>query len=123
MMYIEALAFQSLREGENSFRLIKTPQEHLVVSYGTDEELDMLRDAVAAIATATTNDEVMPRWAIRRLQKHVVSVYPQTLAKLKDTYPLAIRHLLLNYHVWSGAYSETTGIGNVVASLSSDDDQ
>jgi hypothetical protein len=65
----------------------------------------------------------MPRWAIRRLQKHVVSVYPQTLAKLEETYPLAVTHLLLNYHLWTGAYSGTTGLGNVIASLSNDEYQ
>lgn len=122
MQQVEALAFQTLRDGEDGFRLIKTPQEHLVVNYGSDEELDMLHDAVAAIEKATKDDEVMPRWAIRRLQKHVVSVYPQTLAQLEETYPLAVKHLLLNYHVWTGAYSGTTGLGNVIASLSNDDD-
>ena len=122
MQQVEALAFQTLRDGENCFRLIKTPQEHLVVNYGSDEELGKLHDAVSAIEHATKNDDVMPRWPIRRLQKHVVSVYPQTLAKLEEMYPLAITHLLLNYHLWTGAYSETTGLGNVIASLSNDDD-
>jgi hypothetical protein len=49
-------------------------------------------------------------------------VYPQALAKLEETYPLAVTHLLLNYHLWTGAYSRTTGLGNVIASLSNDDD-
>ncbi len=122
MQQVEALAFETLRDSEDGFRLIKTPQEHLVVFYGSDEELDNLHDAVTAIEKATKNYEVMPRWAIRRLQKHVVSVYPQTLAKLEETYPLAVTHLLLNYHLWTGAYSETTGLGNVIASLSNDED-
>jgi len=122
MQQVDALAFQTLREGEDGFRLIKTPQEHLVVYHGSDEELDKLHDAVSAIQKATKNEEIVPRWAIRSLQRHVVSVYPQTLAKLEETYPLAVTHLLLNYHLWTGAYSETTGLGNVIASLSNDED-
>jgi hypothetical protein len=122
MEKVEALAFETLRDSEDGFRLIRTPQEHLVVHYGSDEELDQLRGAVTAIEKATTNDEIMPRWAIRRLQKHVVSVYPQTLTKLQEVYPLAVTHLLLNYHLWTGAYSGTTGLGNVIASLRDDEE-
>ena len=122
MQQVGALALQTLRDSENGFRLIKTPQEHLVVYYGNDGKLSKLRDAVTAIEKATKNDEVMPRWAIRHLQRHVVSVYPQTLAKLEETYRLAVTHLLLNYHLWTGAYSGTTGLGNVIASLSNDED-
>lgn len=122
MQQVEALAFQTLRDSEDGFRLIRTPQEHLVISYGSDEELDKLHEAVTQIEKAIKNDEVMPRWAIRRLQKHVVSVYPRTLVKLEETYPLAVTHLLLNYHLWTGAYSGTTGLGNVIASLSDDED-
>jgi len=42
MEQVAALAFQTIREGENGFRLIKTAQEHLVVYYGTDEEQQQL---------------------------------------------------------------------------------
>lgn len=122
MQKVEELAFETIRDGEDGFRLIKTPQEHLVVSYGREEELADLREAVAAIQAATKADDVMPRWATRRLQKHVVSVYPQTLAKLEEAYPLAVTHLVLNYHLWTGAYSATTGLGNVIASLSNDEE-
>jgi CRISPR-associated endonuclease/helicase Cas3 len=121
MGHVEQLNFETIRDGnddgEGDFRLINTSQIHLVVEYGTAEQRKQLREAVGAIRQAEENDIKFPRWAVRRLQNFVVSVYPQTFAKLEEVFPFALSHLYLNYYTWTGDYSERTGLGNVIESL------
>jgi CRISPR-associated endonuclease/helicase Cas3 len=121
MGHIEQLNFETIRDGnddgEGGFRLINTSQVHLVVEYGTAEQRKGLQEAIASIRLAEEDETKFPRWAARRLQNFVVSVYPQTFTKLEEAFPFALSHLYLNYYGWAGDYSDRTGLGNVIESL------
>jgi CRISPR-associated endonuclease/helicase Cas3 len=114
-----ALAFESARD---EFRLIADGQVHLVVPYGTLEQIEALSEATLATEQAVTHDEVPPRWAVRRLANNVVSVYPRTLARLDEAFPLALKHLFLNFYVWKGDYSDKVGLGSVIDSMNEEVD-
>ena len=122
MQNVEELNFQTIREGtedktEGNFQLISNAQVHLVVEYGTAEQITELRKAKAAIKEAVAAADIPPKWATRRLQNFVVSVFPETFAKLDFAYPLACSNLYLNYFAWSGDYSQHTGLGDVIDSM------
>jgi hypothetical protein len=93
MQKVEELAFETIRDGEDGFRLIKTPQEHLVVSYGSEEEKSKLREAVTAIQAATESDDLVPRWAIRRLQS-------TSSASIRRHSPNSKRHIHWRSPIW-----------------------
>jgi len=114
---VKAMNFQSVRD---SFHLIPDNQIHLVVGWGTAEQQTRLQGAIEAIKKGVAEGLLRGhyRWAVRTLQAHVVSLYPDTFEKLTNTFPHAVESLLLNYHQWKGDYSKKVGLGNVVASLS-----
>jgi CRISPR-associated endonuclease/helicase Cas3 len=119
MKHVAALNFETIREGnsigEGEFQLIEQGQVHLVVEYG---DLDNLHEALDGITTKVAAGEVPHRWATRRIQHNVVSVFPLTFGQLCEAFPFATRPLYLNYFTWLGAYDEDTGLGDVIASLS-----
>ena len=121
MRHVKQLNFETIREGneqgEGGFRLINSIQIHLVVEYGSAQERSSEQEAVQAIREANASDAAIPRWASRRLQNFVVSVFPETFDKLRTTFPFALSHLYLNYYVWTGDYSERVGLGNIIESL------
>jgi CRISPR-associated endonuclease/helicase Cas3 len=128
MKNVEGLNFETVRCGneeteEGGFRLIANDQIHLIVEYGTAGQCKALQEAVSAIKAKVAADEVPPRWATRRLQNFVVSVFPNVFEKLDRAFPLAIEHLFLNYYTWKGDYSGQTGLGDVIDSLSSRDEE
>jgi len=128
MKHVENLNFETVRYGdeeteEGGFRLIANDQVHIIVEYGTAEQIAKLREAVEAIKTKVAAEEIPPRWAVRRLQNVVVSVYPSTFDKLGRAFPMALEHLFLNFYVWQGPdYSESTGLGDIIDSLSEKDE-
>jgi len=128
MKHVENLNFETVRYGndeteEGGFRLIANDQVHIIVEYGTAEQIAKLREAVEAIKMKVAAEEIPPRWAVRRLQNFVVSVYPSTFDKLGRAFPLALDHLFLNYYVWQGPdYNESTGLGDIIDSLSGKDE-
>lgn len=124
MKHVEGLNFETVRcgneeTGEGCFRLIANNQLHLIVEYGTAGQCKALQESVSAIKAKVLADEVPPRWATRRLQNFVVSVFPNVFEQLDHAFPLAIQHLFLNYYTWKGDYSGQTGLGDVIESLSS----
>jgi hypothetical protein len=128
MKHVEALNFETVRNGnedteEGNFRLIEEGQVHLVVEYGTPEQRAGLRKAIAHIHARVSQEDVPQRWATRYLQNFVVSVFPSTFKKLSKAFPMALTELYLNYFSWSGDYSQRTGLGDVVDSMSSDQDE
>ena len=127
MKHVEALNFETVRDGndedEGGFRLIADGQVHLICAYGTCEQQHSLQDALDAIKHAVDEDDAPPRWATRRLQNFVVSIYPRTFEKLAKVFYLGIKHLFLNYYVWSGDYSAQTGLGDVIDSLEGGHDE
>lgn len=123
--HVTALNFETVRDGneegdEGGFRLIADGQVHLICEYGTADQKHGLQDAIAAIKSKVADDDIPPRWATRRLQNFVVSVYPRTFEKLDAVSD--IEPLFLNYHVWKGDYSDQTGLGDVIDSLSATSD-
>ena len=127
MTHVNALNFETVRdgndEGEGGFRLIADGQVHLICAYGTAEQRHGLQDAIDAIKSKVADDDIPPRWATRRLQNFVVSVYQKTFEKLDGAFPLGLTHLFLNYYVCSVDYSAQTGLGSVIDSLNSGHDE
>ncbi len=121
MEHVSALNFETIRDGnefgEGGFRLIQEAQVHLIVEYGTQEQIDGRDAALDAVQGKVVHDDFPPAWATRRLQNFVVSVYPQVFDKLTVAFPFAVANLYLNYFVWSGDYDERTGLGDVIESL------
>jgi CRISPR-associated endonuclease/helicase Cas3 len=128
MQNIEALNFETVRNGnedteQGGFRLIEDGQVHLIVEYGTAEQRKELRRAIEHIKVKVAAEDIPLRWATRYLQNYVVSVFPSTFNKLSKAFPLAVEELYLNYFVWSGDYSQRTGLGDVIDSLSGGQDE
>jgi len=128
MQNIEALNFETVRNGneeteEGGFRLIENDQVHLIVEYGTAEQRAGLRKAISHIRARVSQEDVPQKWATRLLQNFVVSVFPNTFKKLDGAFPLALSELYLNYYVWSGDYSPRTGLGDVIDSMCSEQDE
>jgi CRISPR-associated endonuclease/helicase Cas3 len=119
MKHCDALNFETVREGnsigEGDFKLIEQGQVHLVVEWGDSNKLQAAIDEIQKKVAA---DEVPFRWATRRIQHNVVSVFPSTFGKLQEAFPFATTPLYLNYFLWEGQYDEETGLGDVIASLS-----
>jgi CRISPR-associated endonuclease/helicase Cas3 len=119
MPMCDSLAFESARD---EFRLIANGQVHLIVPYGTPEHMKALNEAIQVIQQAVSIDEIPPRWAVRRLANNIVSVYPNTLARLDEAFPLALTNLFLNFYVWAGDYSDRVGLGSVIDSMNEEVD-
>jgi len=119
MEQVANLNFRTIREGEHPFHLISEKQVNLVVYYGTPEEQHELEDAIQAIEAGVSQN--LPahkwRWAVRRLQPYVVTLYPNAFERLGQAFPYSIKPLVLNYFLWSGNYSKYVGLGNVMSSL------
>ena len=128
MKHAEALEFKTIREGsqgteEGGMGLVADGQVHLVCDYGTAEQRKTLEEAISASKERQAAGEMIPRWALRRLQRHIVSVSTRTLERLCQASPLALEHLCLNFYRWDGSYSTATGLGDVIDRVSSARDE
>jgi CRISPR-associated endonuclease/helicase Cas3 len=122
MANVAKLNFRDIREGtENThgFRLILENQIHVIVKFGTPEQKAKLQEAITAIEKGVAEKQKPGdyKWAVRHLQKYVVSLHEHSFKRLQQVFPFGLKPLLLNYWLWLGEYSTAVGLGNVMESL------